>query len=262
MRECGNRGWGGVRSSEAVESEQLEGEMYHRCAMATWWPNPHLRSGWSRIGSLMYHHSKLLKFLNSAANAGNVDSRIRQFCQLAAANCAVEFTAEVDRPALVATVLDPRFRTVNFLSAAEGGKCKDALSTAYGVLDSKERDDAPVVEEPKTKRRRGEANDFNFDIDDSPSPGKLAVTNEPQRYLALPDESRDTKPLEWWKAHAVSYPLLSRLARRYLAIPASSASSERLFSRLKLTATAARQNLKPDVLCMLLFIAVQQNSQL
>ena len=53
MRECGNRGWGGVRSSEAVESEQLEGEMYHRCAMATWWSTPHLRSGWSRIEDAM-----------------------------------------------------------------------------------------------------------------------------------------------------------------------------------------------------------------
>ena len=53
MRECGNRGWGGVRSSEAVESDELEGEMYHRCAMATWWSTPLLRSGWSRIDLAM-----------------------------------------------------------------------------------------------------------------------------------------------------------------------------------------------------------------
>ena len=64
MRECGNQGWRGVRSSEAVESEQLEGEMYDRCAMATWWPTPLLRSGWSRIGvvSSMRLDDMMVKF--------------------------------------------------------------------------------------------------------------------------------------------------------------------------------------------------------
>ena len=37
--------------------------------------------------------------------------------------------------------------------------------------------------------------------------------------------------LMWWKKHAVHFPYLSRLARRYLAMPAiTSASVERLFS--------------------------------
>ena len=42
------------------------------------------------IGSLVYHHSKLLKYLNNAAKGVNVDTRIRKFCELAAANCAVK----------------------------------------------------------------------------------------------------------------------------------------------------------------------------
>jgi len=36
--------------------------------------------------------------------------------------------------------------------------------------------------------------------------------------------------LMWWKVHAVRFPYLSRLARRYLAMSATSASVERLFS--------------------------------
>ena len=36
--------------------------------------------------------------------------------------------------------------------------------------------------------------------------------------------------LMWWKFNSKKYPNLSRMARDYLAIPGTSASSERLFS--------------------------------
>ena len=39
--------------------------------------------------------------------------------------------------------------------------------------------------------------------------------------------------LDWWKNHASKYPVLTRIARRILAIPASEAASERLFSIMK-----------------------------
>jgi hypothetical protein len=39
------------------------------------------------------------------------------------------------------------------------------------------------------------------------------------------------QPFEWWQHHEYLFPTLAKLARRYLSIPASSASVERLFSR-------------------------------
>ena len=40
-----------------------------------------------------------------------------------------------------------------------------------------------------------------------------------------------TKPiLEWWKENQLLLPILSKIAKDYLAIPATSAPSERLFS--------------------------------
>ncbi|EEU33641.1 uncharacterized protein NECHADRAFT_9993, partial [Fusarium vanettenii 77-13-4] len=36
--------------------------------------------------------------------------------------------------------------------------------------------------------------------------------------------------LIWWKSNSNRFPILSILARRYLAIPATSASIERIFS--------------------------------
>jgi hypothetical protein len=47
-------------------------------------------------------------------------------------------------------------------------------------------------------------------------------------YLAQPQT--EDEPLGWWKAHEKVFPTLSRMAKDYLAIPASSTSVERLFS--------------------------------
>ena len=49
--------------------------------------------------------------------------------------------------------------------------------------------------------------------------------------------------LMWWKVHAVRFPYLSRLARRYLAMSATSASVERLFSVSGQVVTSKRASL-------------------
>ena len=53
------------------------------------------------------------------------------------------------------------------------------------------------------------------------------------------------KPLDWWKNHQHSYPNLSRMARRYLGVVATSVPSERLFSTVGNVVTAKRCALEP-----------------
>jgi hypothetical protein len=60
--------------------------------------------------------------------------------------------------------------------------------------------------------------------------------------------------LMWWKKHAVRFPYLSRLARRYLAMPATSASVERLFSLAGQVVTAKRARLDPTTVTLLVFL--------
>jgi hypothetical protein len=52
----------------------------------------------------------------------------------------------------------------------------------------------------------------------------------PHRDPALSGEMRYNSPLDWWRTTAPQFPWLAPLARAYLAVPATSAPVERLFS--------------------------------
>ncbi len=55
-----------------------------------------------------------------------------------------------------------------------------------------------------------------------------------QAYMQVQQVPNDTDPLMWWKQHQQEFPDLSRMARQYLAVPATSVSPERFFSRVGL----------------------------
>ena len=54
-------------------------------------------------------------------------------------------------------------------------------------------------------------------------------------------------PCNWWKERELIFPNLSQLARKYLAIPATSVSSERLFSDAGHHISIRRANLDPNL---------------
>ncbi len=41
-------------------------------------------------------------------------------------------------------------------------------------------------------------------------------------------------PLKWWKENCTKYPYVANIACKYLVIPATSAPSERVWSRLEI----------------------------
>ncbi len=60
----------------------------------------------------------------------------------------------------------------------------------------------------------------------------------------------EDNPLQWWKQHGHIFPTLSRLARRYLATPTTSAPVERLFSVAGQVDSSRRANLSSDNLTL------------
>ena len=67
-------------------------------------------------------------------------------------------------------------------------------------------------------------------------------------------EGDHTNPLLWWHKNSLAYPLLSKLAKKLLCIPATSAPSERVFSVAGRTITKLRSRLRPDNAACLVFL--------
>ena len=74
-------------------------------------------------------------------------------------------------------------------------------------------------------------------------------------YLSVGVLDSESNPLDWWNAEHHNYPLLWKLAKKYLCICASSAASERLFSSAGNVVTPKRSCLKPEKVNMLVFLA-------
>jgi hypothetical protein len=100
--------------------------------------------------------------------------------------------------------------------------------------DEEEHDeqDAPP---PKKTRVTGVAMFLGLDSWTTTETAALPPASEVDKYLALPQQrailpsGAEASPLEWWKGQASGLPHLAKMARQFLALPASSAGCERLF---------------------------------
>ena len=83
---------------------------------------------------------------------------------------------------------------------------------------------------------------------------KCRSTDELDEYLRARPADGEANVLEWWKAQATIYPRPAAMARDYLAIPATGAPVERIFSGGTGLVQAKRGSLSEDSIrvCMCL----------
>ena len=82
----------------------------------------------------------------------------------------------------------------------------------------------------------------------------VVILDEITNYLSLPSALETENPLDWWRVRSQNFPKLAKFARKYLAIPATSVSSERLFSDAGNLISAKRTNLDTNLAGQMLFL--------
>ncbi|XP_048857122.1 E3 SUMO-protein ligase ZBED1-like isoform X2 [Brienomyrus brachyistius] len=182
--------------------------------------------------------------------------------------------------------LDPRFKALPFLSKEKREEAYKTVTTEASSLQ--EEDKAKEQENPEDSTVTEASNSVspqpkvaeNQDDRPSTSTGRASsllqcllgqtfsdasvtphhqsahaiAEEEMTRYLGSPPLSLSEDPLNWWHVNKVSFPLLSKMAKRYLCIPATSVSAERVFSTAGDIVTAQRSTLTPEHVDQLLFL--------
>ncbi|KAL5515927.1 hypothetical protein EMCRGX_G001172 [Ephydatia muelleri] len=164
----------------------------------------------------------------------------------------------------MAAFVDPRHKSLEWLKRHQQHTIqKQLLEEMFAVSGLQMTEIAPCNEDNAQIVKRRRFDDCDFLDDDEPdeqdtseaAAGALqraAVQGEYDAWLLVPearviDANSPIDPLAWRKMHDGQFPPIAKLARKYLAIPASSAPSERVFSRAKLIQQRQRWDLLPQL---------------
>jgi hypothetical protein len=151
----------------------------------------------------------------------------------------------------VATILDPRLK-LEYYKKHKWDKRWIAESKKI-LSDLYERHYAPSTTE--TEEHIDNEDDDNDDVFlHLYSHDQVEKPDELEAHLTSPVVHRETDVLQWWKLHEAEFPHLSRMARDYMAIPATSVPVERAFSMGASLISKQRSSLAPETIraCMCL----------
>ena len=145
----------------------------------------------------------------------------------------------------IAAALDPRFKN----RSAEATAFKK-IKTLLPALETETEAMIPTPETNETSYWQ----EWDVDIDKEQSQVSNPSELELQYYVKMPNLHRTSNPLMWWDAQSHALPEMSKLARQYLSIPATSVPSERIFSKAGEIISKRRSSLKPKHVDMLIFL--------
>lgn len=165
----------------------------------------------------------------------------------------------------MASFLDPRYMGLalkedngpyNDIKEKLGDMAKELLATeaAFNMSMGSNDSSDSQVQGPTALERLLRKTTSSQDLT---CPGQAEV-NSYTCMVKIPPTCNGGKVLEWWKANSESLPGLSKLARKYLGVPASSATSERMFSVGSGTCSKIRTSLDPEHLSALVYLNTNQ----
>ncbi|XP_011156674.1 zinc finger BED domain-containing protein 4 [Solenopsis invicta] len=157
---------------------------------------------------------------------------------------------EFSEPISIATILDPRFKTVHFVHATALDNAKKQLqnminesySDEFGSNGHQKETECDIWNNHKILAYEPKEKDA------------FTLKNQLSLYLANPLASLEDNPLEKWESMRLTYPSLYTIARKYLSIVGTSVPAERLFSKMGTATIQSRNQLSKKRLSKLLFL--------
>ena len=153
---------------------------------------------------------------------------------------------------LLSTILDPRIKSMNNKAEEEEilQKKYEEYKEHYSPTPNESRTSSPTPSElsiilnPIYKPRL-------FSIFEQNQP---RASDEVEEYLKEDNISFNQCPFNWWLNKKDKYPILAKMARIHLAIPATSTPSERLFSDAGNLLSAKRTRMNSELFRRIMFL--------
>jgi len=161
-----------------------------------------------------------------------------------------EYWKILDDATTVATILDPRNKITLFKLGEPTTKAINTLRDQLSLyLTQRPQLQTSLPKETSSsreyfrqlKRRRLGTTAETTQVPALSSPDFAEI----ERYLALPCDE-NVEALLWWRAHSAEFPILSLMARDYLAIQSTSVACEQAFSVAGNTITKTRNRLHSE----------------
>ncbi|XP_062618085.1 E3 SUMO-protein ligase ZBED1-like [Saccostrea cucullata] len=183
--------------------------------------------------------------------------------------------SEVESVPMLCSFLDPRYKSLPFLSEEKRTVVQEAIKSYFQRDTTDILPNEPVAEkscsdsqnnsqeyEPTTKRGRINQDDMSYLLGeyyetDCEIVAPATIEDEIKLYVSEKIVNTKSNPFIWWKKNTETYKKLSMLARKLLCIPATSVSSERVFSTAGGTVTKLRASLDSDSVDKLVFLNKQ-----
>ncbi|KFY06197.1 hypothetical protein V491_08791, partial [Pseudogymnoascus sp. VKM F-3775] len=189
------------------------------------------------------HYLRLLNKLKAMENAPSTTAAISTACKASYSKLDTYYnlvTNQGSSHSSIATICDPRFNLSiyefympNSVDAPKRDRARAQFAACYNRYKDRENDiQVAAIEATIAAETEQPATPRELDSDDEmyQHRGPSIEEVEWRRWFKENGVDRNTNILKYWQAKQYQYPVISQIARDYLAIPASSAASERIFS--------------------------------
>ena len=172
----------------------------------------------------------------------------------------------------MATFVDPYFKTtytqqerIGYIKTRAAAELEKMVVQQEAAVPSpaatvQDEPEPEIPASPKKKKTLSSYFDFQTPTPNRAPPTREVIEKELNLYVLLPVATarpgqKEMEPLKWWQENEQNFPLVAKLARKYLCVPATSSPSERVFSTSGNIVTCHRATLKPSRVEELTFLA-------